>query len=114
MNPPTRSQEPRRTDDQVVRTLASEALNEWLGTVSRRFVAWVAGSLVVTVALTSWAASAWATNTRRDVERNTQAIEVIRQEREQDRQALREAVSEMRTMTAALDSLRITIRERAR
>lgn len=112
MNP--RMKEPRRTDDAVLRTLASESLNAWLGAVSKKVVVWVSLTLVGTVAGASWAASAWATNTRRDVESNTARILRIELEQQRDREAMREVTQQLALTTQALDSLRITLQSRPR
>lgn len=112
MTPPKRSEEPRRTDDAVVRALTSETLNQWLSTVAKRFIFWIVLSVVTTVATVSWAASAWATNQVRDVEAVKAEVASIQQDVAATNAALVKVTEQLGKTTTALDSLRITLQAR--
>ncbi len=99
---PVRSADPRRGDDAVLRGLATEVLNQWLGNVSRKFVIWFVLTVTGSAIGVSWVASAWAANRDRDVADVTKRVDRIEVQQEAQLQA-------MRDLTRALDSLRITL-----
>lgn len=108
----TRNPEPRRTDDVVLRALASETLNAWLGQVSRKFVVWFVVVASGTLFTVSWAASAWATNATRNVQALEHRVDSVELVQRAQIDALRDQTEEMRRLRWALDSLRITLQRR--
>jgi len=113
MTAPTRSPEPRRQDDAVLRTIASQTFNDSLNSVLRRVLVWIAISGLVTVGGVSWVASAWATNRDRDTRDLDARVTAVERAQAEQLQAMKEQTQAMANLTRALDSVRFTIRGRA-
>lgn len=108
-----RDPKPRRVNDAAVQALAEDALTDALSTAIKRIGFRVIVGTCLTVGGLVWGGAVYATNERRDIAENRQAIvrDSVRNAQNTQRiEALERTAQAMDNLKAAVDSLNHTLR----